>query len=216
MTFNDYLLAIGETLLLTLASTAISYVLGAPLGILLYGTANGSIFPNKPVNKVLGLLVNVFRSIPFIIMLVMVQPLAKILVGTKMGNAAFVFYLVVAATPFVARMVESSLKEVDGGMLEAAQSMGSTNFQIICKVLIPEAKPSLLVGAAIALTTILGYTPMAYLVSGGGLGAMAIRYGLYRFEPKIMYITSILLIIIVQVIQETVTFAARKTDKRVK
>ncbi len=212
----DYIIAVLETLLLTGASTLVAYIFGIPLGIVLYGTSEGGIFQNKPINQVVGFIVNIFRSVPFIILLVMVQPVAKFLVGTKIGNTAFIIYLIIAATPFVARMIESSLKEVDGGMIEAAQSMGSSNFQIITKVLIPEAKPSLLVGAAIALTTILGYTPMAYLVSGGGLGAIAIRYGLYRFQPVIMYIASVLLIIIVQVIQESIMFVSKKTDKRIK
>lgn len=216
MEFMDYLIATLETLVLTGASTVVAYILGIPLGIVLYGTSDGAIFQNKAINQVIGFIVNIFRSVPFIILLVMVQPIAKLLVGTKIGNVAFVIYLIIAATPFVARMIESSLKEVDGGMIEAAQSMGSSNFQIITKVLIPEAKPSLLVGAAIALTTILGYTPMAYLVSGGGLGAIAIRYGLYRFQPDIMYIASVLLIVIVQVIQETIMFVSKKTDKRIK
>ncbi len=212
----DYITAIGETLLLTLLSALFAYIIGAPLGVVLYGTSQGSIFENTPVNKVVGFIVNIIRSIPFIILLVMIQPLAKLIVGTKMGDAAFIFYLTVAAAPFVARMIESSLREVDAGTIEAAQSMGSSNKQIIFKVLFPEAKPSLLVGAAITITTILGYTPMAYLVSGGGLGALAIRYGLYRFEPSIMYITSILLVVIVQIIQETVMFASKKTDKRIR
>ncbi len=216
MNILDYIKDIGITLLLTGVSTLFAYILGAPLGVILYGTSQGSIFENKTVNAVVGFVINIIRSIPFIILLVMIQPLAKLVVGTKIGNAAFILYLTVAAAPFVARMIESSLREVDAGTIEAARSMGSNNRQIIFKVLFPEAKPSLLVGAAITITTILGYTPMAYLVSGGGLGADAIRYGLYRFEPSIMYITSILLVIIVQIIQETVMFASKKTDKRIR
>ena len=130
-----------------------------------------------------------------------------------MGDRAFIFYLVVAAAPFVARMVESSLREVDRGVIEAAQSMGSTNWQIIWKVVLPEAKPSLLVGGAIALTTILGYTPMSYLIAGGGLGQLAIQYGLYRFQPEIMYISSLLLIILVQIAQEVLSRLAKRSDK---
>jgi len=148
--------AILDTLYVTFFSTAIAYILGMPLGVLLYGTSADGIFPNRPVNSIVGFVVNILRSIPFIILLVMTQPLAKIVVGTKLGNNAFIFYLVIAAAPYVARMVESSLREVDRGVIEAAQSMGSSNMQIITKVVLPEAKPSLIVGSAIAITTILG------------------------------------------------------------
>ncbi len=211
-----YLEAFLTTLKITVISTAISYAAGIPLGVLLYGTASGSIFPHRALNSVLGFVVNMIRSIPFIILLVMIQPVSKIVMGTKIGDNAFIFYLVVAAIPFVARMVESSLKEVDAGVIEAANSMGSNNFQIITKVLLPEAKPSLLIGGAIALTTILGYTPMTYLIAGGGLGQLAIQYGLYRFQPNVMYISSILLIILVQIFQEGLQFLAKKLDKRIR
>ena len=146
----------------------------------------------------------------------MTQPLAKIVVGTKLGNNAFIFYLVIAAAPYVARMVESSLREVDRGVIEAAQSMGSSNMQIITKVVLPEAKPSLIVGSAIAITTILGYTPMTYLIAGGGLGQLAIQYGLYRFTDSIMYISSLLLIILVQIMQEGLGYLAKACDRRIR
>lgn len=205
-----------DTLVVTLVSTFIAYLIGAPIGVILYGTAKGSLFPNKPVNAVLGVIVNVLRSVPFIILLVLTQPVAKAIVGTKLGNSAFIVYLVIAAAPFVARMIESSLREVDGGVIEAAEAMGSGNLQIILKVLIPEAKPSLLVGSAIAVTTILGYTPMTYLVSGGGLGQLAIQYGLYRSEEEIMYLSSLLLIVLVQILQEVISAVAKRTDKRIR
>ena len=205
-----------DTLVVTVMSTLIAYLIGAPIGIILYGTAEGSLFENKAVNSVLGVIVNIIRSIPFIILLIMTQPVAKAIVGTKLGNTAFIVYLVIAAAPFVARMIESSLKEVDGGVIEAAQAMGSSNMQIICKVLIPEAKPSLLVGSAIAVTTILGYTPMTYLVSGGGLGQLAIQYGLYRFNEGMMYMSSLFLILLVQVLQEVISTVAKRTDKRIR
>lgn len=208
--------AIVDTLYVTLLSTLIAYVLGLPLGVLLYGTSAGSIFPNKPINSVVGFCVNILRSIPFIILLVMTQPLAKVVVGTKLGNNAFIFYLVLASAPYVARMVESSLREVDRGVIEAAQSMGSSNMQIITKVILPEAKPALIVGGAIAITTILGYTPMTYLIAGGGLGQLAIQYGLYRFTDSIMYISSILLIVLVQIIQEGLGYLAKITDRRIR
>lgn len=213
---QTYLEAVLITLKITVISTVISYAVGIPLGVLLYGTSSGSIFPNKPVNAVLGFIVNMIRSIPFIILLVMIQPVSKVIMGTKIGDNAFIFYLVVAAIPFVARMAESSLKEVSPGVIEAANSMGCNNFQIITKVLLPEAKPSLIIGGAIAATTILGYTPMTYLIAGGGLGQLAIQYGLYRFQPQVMYISSILLIILVQIMQEGLNFLAKKLDKRIR
>lgn len=206
--------AILSTLKVTLFSTLISYLIGLPLGVLLYGTSDGGIFRNKPINIIAGVIVNILRSVPFVILLVLSQPIAKIITGTRLGDNAFIVYLVIAAAPFVARMVESSLKEVDRGVIEAAQSMGSSNSQIVFKVLIPEAKPSLIVGSAIAITTILGYTPMTYLIAGGGLGMMAIQYGLYRFNDTIMYVSSILLIIVVQIMQEILSRLAKASDKR--
>lgn len=198
------------------ACTVLAYVIGIPLGVILCVTDRDGIRPQPAVSKVLGLIVNIFRSVPFMILLVMALPLTKALVGTKVGNTAFLVPLTLSAAPFVARMVESSLKEVDHGVIEAAQSMGSSNWQIICKVLLPEAKPSLLVGAAIAVTTILGYTPLATLVGGGGLGAIAVQYGLYRFRDAIMYTASIVLIILVQILQELGMKLAKSTDKRIR
>ena len=212
ITAVDYIEAIFITLKITLISTFLAYLIGIPLGVLLYGTDKSGIFPNSPVNKVVGAAVNVIRSIPFVILLVMTQPVAKALVGKKIGDNAFIVYLVIAAAPFVARMIESSFREV----IEAAQSMGSNNLQLIMKVLIPEAKPSLIVGSAIAITTILGYTPMTYLIAGGGLGQMAIQYGLYRFNRPAMYISSLLLIVLVQIMQESLNFIAKKCDKRIR
>ena len=207
---------VWDTLYVTVVSTLLAYVIGIPLGVLLYGTTSGSLFPNKAVNSVGGVIVNVLRSIPFIILLILTQPVAKAMVGSKLGNQAFIVYLVIAAAPFVARMIESSLREVDSGVIEAAQSMGSNNFQIICKVLIPEAKPSLLVGSAIAITTILGYTPMTYLVGGGGLGQLAIQYGIYRSNATMMYAASLLIILLVQIMQEVLSAVAKKSDKRIR
>lgn len=216
LTPADYAAATFTTLKITLISTLLAYVIGLPLGIILYGTSKGAIFQNKYVNTAVGVVVNILRSVPFIILLVMTQPLAKLVVGSRIGDNAFIFYLVISAAPFVARMVESSFREVDAGVIEAAQSMGSNNFQIITKVIVPESKPSLIVGSAIAITTILGYTPMTYLIAGGGLGQLAIQYGLYRFERNAMYISSLLLIILVQIMQELLNFIARKCDKRIR
>ena len=207
---------VWDTLYVTVVSTLLAYVIGIPLGVLLYGTTSGSLFPNKAVNSVVGVIVNVLRSIPFIILLILTQPVAKAMVGSKLGNQAFIVYLVIAAAPFVARMIESSLREVDSGVVEAAQSMGSNNFQIICTVLLPEAKPSLLVGSAIAITTILGYTPMTYLVGGGGLGQLAIQYGIYRSNATMMYAASLLIILLVQIMQEVLSAVAKKSDKRIR
>ncbi len=213
-----YLEAILVTVKITAISTAIAYIFGIPLGVILYGTSKDGIFPNAPVNGVVGFIVNMVRSIPFVILLILTQPLSKAVMGTMIGDSAFIFYLDLASIPFVARMVESSLREVDRGVLEAAQSMGSNNLQIITKVLLPEAKPSLLVGCAIATTTILGYTPMTYLIAGGGLGQIAIQYGLYRKigNGSIMYIASLLLVVLVQIIQVGLSFLAKKCDKRIR
>ena len=203
-----------ESLYMTLVSTALAYIFGVPLGVVLFITDKDGIAENKMINSVLGIIVNLLRSVPFIILLVAILPFTRFVVGTTIGATATIVPLVVAATPFVARMVESSLKEVDGGVIEAALSMGSNNMQIITKVLIPEAKPSLIVGSTIAITTILGYSAMAGFVGGGGLGAIGINYGYYRYQEDIMLITVILLVIVVQVFQETGMKIANKTDKR--
>lgn len=203
-----------ESLYMTLVSTALAYLFGVPLGVVLFITDKGGIAENKAVNSVLGIIVNLLRSVPFIILLVAILPFTRFVVGTTIGATATIVPLVVAATPFVARMVESSLKEVNGGVIEAALSMGSNNMQIITKVLLPEAKPSLIVGSTIAITTILGYSAMAGFVGGGGLGAIGINYGYYRYQEDIMLVTVILLVIVVQVFQETGMRIANKTDKR--
>lgn len=203
-----------ESLYMTLVSTALSYLFGVPLGVVLFITDEGGIAENKTINSELGVIVNMLRSVPFIILLVAIIPFTRFVVGTAIGSTATVVPLVVAATPFIARMVESSLKEVNGGVIEAALSMGSNNWQIITKVLLPEAKPSLIVGSTIAITTILGYSAMAGFVGGGGLGAIAINYGYYKYQTDIMFVTVILLVIIVQIFQETGMKIAQKTDKR--
>lgn len=213
---QEYWQGLLVTLYLTLSCTVIAYLIGIPLGVLLCVTDKDGIRPHAPIHNIIGFIVNVFRSVPFVILLVVALPFTKLIVGTKVGNNAFLVPLVLSAAPFVARMVESSLKEVNHGVIEAAQSMGSSDMQIICKVLLPEALPSLLVGAAIALTTILGYTPLATLVGGGGLGAVAVQYGLYRFKYGIMYVASILLIILVEILQESGMKLAKKADKRIR
>lgn len=203
-----------ETIYMTLVSTFFAYLIGLPLGLILVATDKDGIHPMALMHQVLGVLINIIRSVPFLILLVAIMPFTKAVVGTVIGAKATIVGLLVAAAPFVARMVESSLKEVEKGVIEAAQSMGASPLQIMLKVLLPEAKPSLLVGSAIAITTILGYSAMAGFVGGGGLGAIAINYGYYRRQTDIMYIMVILLVIIVQVFQEAGMRISRHSDKR--
>ncbi|MDF2905996.1 MAG: hypothetical protein K0R34_1317 [Herbinix sp.] len=204
-----------ETLYMTFFSSLIAYLIGLPLGVLLVVTDKEGIAPFVPLNKVLGVIVNLVRSIPFIILLITVMPFTRLIIGTTLGSTAVIVPLIIASAPYIARIVESSLKEVDKGVIEAAQSMGATPLQIIYKVLIPEAKPSLIVGGAIAVTTILSYSAMAGIVGGGGLGDIAIRYGYYRYETEIMLITVVILVLIVQVIQEAGFRWMNRADKRI-
>ena len=207
-------IGIYESLYMTLVSTIMSYVIGLPLGLALVATDKEGIYPILWLNKLLGFVVNVLRSIPFLILLIAVMPITRFVAGTTLGSKATIVPLVIAAGPFIARMVESSLKEVDRGVIEAAESMGASPFQIMFKVLLPEAKPSLLIGAAISVTTILGYSAMAGIVGGGGLGAIAMNYGYYRYQQDIMFITVILLVVIVQIMQEVGMKIATMSDKR--
>jgi len=203
-----------DTLYMTLFSTALAYLLGLPLGLLLVITEKDSILPLPACNAVLSVIINLMRSIPFLIFLVWVMPITRAIVGTTIGSTATVVPLVLAAAPFIARMVESSIKEVDPGVIEAAQSMGATRTQIVWKVLLPEAMPSLIVGATISVTTILGYSAMAGFVGGGGLGDIAIRFGYYRYDDEIMLITVIILVLLVQVMQEIGMRIANGSDRR--
>ena len=207
---------IGETLYMTLTSTVIAYILGIPLGVLIYITGKDGICRNRIINFIAGVLINIVRSVPFLILVVAIIPFTRMVVGTSIGSTATIVPLVVAATPFVARMVQSSLREVDEGVVEAAKAMGASRMQIILKVLLPEARPSLLVGATIAIATILGYSAMAGFVGGGGLGAIAINYGYYRYQGDIMLVTVALLVIIVQLFQEVGVRLVNKLDKRLK
>lgn len=205
-----------ETLLMTAASSFFSYVIGIPLGVILVVSDTNGIKPIPVLNGVLGSVINLIRSVPFMILLIMVIPLTRLMVGTSIGPVAVIPPLVIAAAPYIARMVESSLKEVDAGVIEAAKSMGASNMQIIFKVLLPESKPSLLVGAAISVTTILGYSAMAGFTGGGGLGTIAINYGYYRYQTDIMFITVAILVILVQIIQEIFMRSSKHSDKRVR
>ena len=207
---------IGETLYMTLASTFVGYLVGLPLGICLAVTDKDGLTPNKVIYKVLYFIVNVLRSIPFLILLILLIPFTRLVVGRSTGVSATVVPLVVAAIPFIARMVESSIKEVDNGVVEAARSMGASNLRIIIHVLITESKTSIISGITIAIGTILGYSAMAGVVGGGGLGDIALRYGYYRYQTDVMWITIILLIVIVQIIQEAGLILAKKLDNRIR
>lgn len=207
---------IGETLYMVVISTVAAYVFGIPLGVIMYITDKKGICRNRVINLVVGVIINIIRSVPFLILLVAILPFTRLVVGTTIGPTATIVPLIVAAIPFVARMVESSLKEVDGGVIEAAKAMGSSNFQIITRVILPEAKPSLLVGLTIAITTILGYSAMAGFTGGGGLGAIATNYGYYRYQTDVMLITVAVLVIIVQIFQEVGIRIVNKLDKRLK
>ena len=203
-----------ETLYMTLASTVLAYVLGLPIGVALVVTDKQGIRPNRGVNAVLGIIVNVLRSVPFLILLIALTPFTRFVIGTSIGSTATIVPLVIGAAPYIGRLVESSLKEVDKGVIEAALSMGASDWQIVRKVLLPEAKPSLIIGAAIAITTILSYSAMAGIVGGGGLGDIAIRYGLYRYQTHIMFVTVAILVILVQLMQEAGSWLNRLNDKR--
>lgn len=203
-----------DTLYMTLVSTFFGYVLGLPMGVLLTVTDKDGIKPNSAIYKLLDVITNLLRSIPFLILLILVMPLTKLLVGKSYGSTATIVPLVIAAAPFIGRMVESSLKEVDKGVIEAAQSMGASTWTIIMKVLLPEAKTSLLVGMTIALGTILGYSAMAGTVGGGGLGDIAIRYGYHRYQTDVMVVTIIILVILVQTLQGAGMMISKKLDHR--
>jgi D-methionine transport system permease protein len=207
-------LGVWETLYMTFLSTFFAYLIGLPLGLLLSVSDKGGIRPMRALNRVLGILVNAFRSVPFIILMVAMLPVAKFIVGTSLGNEAMIVTLVIAAAPYVARMVESSVKEVDAGVIEAAHAMGTPPLRIVFKVLIPEAKPALIIGAVISTVTILGYSAMAGTIGGGGLGKIAITYGYQRYNDDIVWVCVALTILIVQLIQEFGMRLARRVDKR--
>ena len=204
------------TLYMTLGSTLVAYLLGLPMGIALVTTAKDGLRPNRIGYKILDVFVNIVRSVPFLILLILVMPFTRLIVGKTYGPTATIVPLVLAAAPFIARMVESSLLEVDKGVIEAAQSMGASLWTIIFKVLLGEARTSLIVGATISLGTILGYSAMAGIVGGGGLGDIAIQYGYYRYQADIMWVTVILLVLLVQLMQFIGTKLSKKLDKRIR
>ena len=204
-----------ESIYMTVAITVISYIIGIPLGVFLVISDKNGIHPMSSLNWLVGGIVNILRSVPFLIMMITIQPLTRMIVGTTIGTRAAIVALVVSAAPFVARMVEQSFLEIDHGVIEAAQSMGASNTQIIAKVLLPESKPSLLNGALVSATTILGYSAMAGFIGGGGLGDIAIRYGYNRYDTGTMLITVVLLVILVQIIQSVGSRIAKRSDKRI-
>ena len=213
---NEMLNGIVETLYMTLFSALLAYILGLPIGVALCVTDKNGLHPIPAVNAVLGAIVNIVRSVPFIILLITVMPFTKWLLHTTLGVNATIVPLVISAAPYIGRMVESSLKEVPAGVIEAARAMGTSNTQIVLKTIIPEAKPSLINGAAITVTTVLGYTAMAGYVGGGGLGSIAINYGYYRYNTPVMLVTVLLMIIIVQMFQMIGSAIEKKTDKRIR
>ena len=205
---------IQETLYMTLLSTLMGYVIGLPMGVLLAVSDKDGLKPNRVLYRILDVIANIVRSIPFLILLILLIPFTRMIVGKSYGSTATVVPLVIAAGPFIARMVESSLKEVDEGVIEAARSMGASNLRIIVKVLLVEARTSLINGATIAVGTILGYSAMAGTIGGGGLGDIAIRYGYHRYQADIMIVTVVLLVILVQIFQMFGTTLANRLDKR--
>ena len=214
---SELCLAIWETFYVTVAATFFSILIGLPLGVLIIAGEKGGVMPlPKPVLSVLNVIINLLRSIPFLILMILVFPLTRLIMGTVVGTAASIVPLVIAAAPFVARLVESSLREVNPNIIEAAQSMGASPFQIISKVMIPESIPSLISNFTIAVTTILGYSAMSGIIGGGGLGKIAINYGYYRYKYLVMTIAVIFLIILVQIFQAVGTWLTVKSDKRLK
>ena len=214
---TEFPLAIWETLYVTILSTAFATLIGLPLGVLLVAGENGRILRvPKAILQGINILINLLRSVPFLILMIMVIPLTRLLIGTVVGTPATVVPLVIAAFPFIARLVESSLREVDPNIIEAAQSMGASPFQIIVKLMLPESVPSLISNETIAVTTVLGYSAMSGIIGGGGLGKIAINYGYYRYQTLIMLFAVFCLIILVQLFQSIGTRLATRCDKRLK
>ncbi|MGM9975170.1 MAG: methionine ABC transporter permease [Clostridiaceae bacterium] len=214
---NEFPIAVWETIYVTVLATFFAIVIGLPLGVLLVvGEEKGVLRLPKGFMRILNIVINLLRSVPFLILMIMVFPLTRLVVGTTVGTTASIVPLVIAAFPFVARLVESSIREVNPNIIEAAQSMGASPFQIIVKVLIPESVPSLISNGTIAITTILGYSAMSGIIGGGGLGKIAINYGYYRYKYLVMLIAVVLLILLVQIFQSAGTYLAAKSDKRLK
>ncbi|MBE5844318.1 MAG: ABC transporter permease [Butyrivibrio sp.] len=207
------LMGIIETLQMTFFSSIFAYILGLPVGIILYATAKDHILENRAVNAAVGAIVNILRSLPFLILLVLMIPVTRFIVGSSIGTTASIVPLTVGAIPIVARMVESSLNEVPSGIIEAGNSMGASPAFVIFNFILPEAVPSLLLGGAINVATILGYSAMAGVIGGGGLGAIALQYGYYRYEKSVLWVTVALLVVMVMLIQEAGGFLSKKTRR---
>ena len=214
-TINMILEGIVGTVYMSIVSTFFGYILGLPMGVLLTISDKNGLKPNPVLYKILDAISNVVRSVPFLILLILLIPFTRLVVGKSYGTTATIVPLVISAAPYIARMVESSLKEVDEGVIEAAKSMGASNTQIVFKVLLVEARTSLITNATIALGTVLGYSAMAGTIGGGGLGDIAIRYGYYRYQADIMIVTVILLIALFQIFQNTGMFIARKLNHKI-
>ena len=214
---NDFPLAIWETVYVTVLSTFFAILIGLPLGVLIVAGEDGKILRiPKPILKFIDVVINLLRSVPFLILMIMVFPLTRLIVGTPVGTVASIVPLVIAAFPFVARLVEGSLREINPAIIETTQSMGASPFQIIMKVMLPESVPSLISNATIAVTTVLGYAAMSGVIGGGGLGKIAINYGYYRYQYLIMTIAVVFLIVLVQIFQSLGTHLATRCDKRLK
>ena len=216
LTEDGLLFAIWETIYVTVLSTLFAYIIGLPLGVLVVvGEKNGILPLPKPLMNILNVIINLLRSVPFLILMIIVIPLSRLIVGTSIGTVASIVPLVIASFPFVSRLIETSIREVDPGVIEAAQSMGATPLQIITKVMVPESMPSLVANITIAATTIMGYGAMAGIIGGGGLGKIAINYGYYRFNVVLEFFATALLVVLVQILQTAGTKLAVKCDKRI-
>ena len=202
-----------ETIHMTVFASVFAYIVGLPLGIILYATAKGRILENKPVNFIIGLIVNIGRSLPFLILLVLLIPVTRFITGSSIGTTASIVPLTIGTIPIVARMVESSLCEVQPGIIEAATSMGASPVYVIVHFVLPEATPSLLLGAAINIATILGYSAMAGVIGGGGLGAIALQYGYYRYQKDVLWVTVASLVVMVMIIQEAGIWISKRVRK---
>lgn len=214
--FSMFAQGLWETVYVVVLSTLFSYIIGLPLGLLLAVTDQDGLRPSAGINKVFGTVVNLLRSVPFLIMVFLLTAFTRLIVGTTVGSPAMIPPLVIAAFPFVARLVEASVREIDRGVIEAAESMGASTLQIVTRVILPEATPSLISGATTATVTILGYSAMAGIVGGGGLGAIAINYGYYRKENLTMWVAVVLIVILVQILQGLGNRIAARSDKRIR
>ena len=214
MIYNLLSKALMQTLQMVFVAGIVGSIIGLPIGVFLATSGKGELFPAPKTNRVLGLIVNAARSTPFIILVVAIVPLTRLLTGTSIGTWAAIVPLTIATIPFFARLVESAIREIDKGLIEAARAMGATPFQIVFKVLLPEARPSILMALTMTIVSLIGYSAMVGAVGGGGLGDLGIRFGYQRFNPEMMVIVVVVLIVLVQVVQSAGDGLARRFDKR--